>query len=266
MNKFHRATRKCYYEDPCLYDCMACVIKVGPDYVELDRTVAYPEGGGQESDHGVIIAPDGLQIRFVHARKMYVTKVHIPDMPEVGVDGVVEHVVHDQDRALIEKLRPGMPVMLRIDVVRRSRLSLSHTASHLVYLGVSKVRPDAMARTLGCHIRTTAARFDFAVDNRFTLEELAEIQNIANGFVARNGSVNLYAHPEYPDARYWECEGEVIPCGGTHIGSTGAIGSLVLQRKSLGKGKERVACEFGQAVLKTEAFHAWNANTGTDQE
>jgi Ser-tRNA(Ala) deacylase AlaX len=255
MTKFHRETQKCYYEDAYLRECHAQIVKVGVDYIELDRTVAYPEGGGQESDHGVIEAPGWLQVRFVHARKMYASKVHIPDMHDVGIGGVIEHVVHEQDSGLLEKLHPGMPVVVRIDVDRRARLSLSHTASHLVYLAVSKIRPEAIARTLGCHIRPIAARFDFGINNRFMPDELEEIEKVANAYVARNGSVHLCAHPEYSDARYWVCEGEVIPCGGTHIGSTGSIGPLILHRRSLGKGKERIACEFSRAALQIDAFH-----------
>ncbi|GLQ51646.1 hypothetical protein ACFFJT_15500 [Dyella flava] len=255
MNKFDRATRKYYYDDAHLSECSARVVKIGGDYIELDETVAYPEGGGQESDHGVIVSLEGFEIRFVHVRKMYTTRVHIPDMPDIGVDGVIEHVVHDDDKGLLEKLRLGMPVVVRIDVMRRARLSLSHTASHLVYLGVSEVRPDAVAGTLGCHIRSDAARFDFAVSSRFLPDELAEIERLANAFVTRNSRIHMYAHAEYRDARYWECEGRVIPCGGTHIDSTTPIGSISVRRKSMGSGKERIACEFAQAMPEIDAFH-----------
>lgn len=256
MNKFERITSKRYYEDPRLYECAAGVVKIGRDYVELDTTVAYPEGGGQESDQGVIVAIDGLAIRFVHARKVYTTKIHIPDMPDIRVDGVIEHIVHDDDKGLLEKLSPGMPVIVRVDVVRRARLSLSHTASHLLYLGVANIRPDAVARTLGCHIRVDAARFDFAVESRFQPAELLEIERLANALVASDSRITMRSHPFHRDARYWECEGQVIPCGGTHIESTRSIGPIVVRRKSMGSGKERIACEFSQAALEADVFHS----------
>lgn len=256
MNKFKRTTRKLYYEDGYLSECTAHVVKTGSDYIELDMTVAYPEGGGQEADHGVIATSEGFEIRFIHVRKAYATKIRIKDMPEVAVDGVIEHVVHGDDREWIEKFRPGMPVVLRIDVERRARLSLSHTASHLLYLGVTKVRPDAVARTLGCHIRTDAARFDFAVETRLSSEDLVKIEQVANALVVRDSRVRMYSHPDHPDARYWECDEQIIPCGGTHIDSTASVGPMTIRRKSLGKGKERIACEFAESILEMNAFHS----------
>jgi alanyl-tRNA synthetase len=52
--KFERRTQKLYYEDFFLSEAAAKIVKVGPDYIELDATVAYPEGGGQEADQGTI--------------------------------------------------------------------------------------------------------------------------------------------------------------------------------------------------------------------
>ncbi|GAB2580180.1 alanyl-tRNA editing protein [Dyella jejuensis] len=256
MDKFKRTTRKLYYDDAYLCKCPARITKIGSDYIELDATVAYPEGGGQESDHGFIVSIDGIGVRFIHARKVYTTKINIHDFPDIRVDGVIEHVVHEEDRELLGQFHAGMEVVVQIDVRRRACLSLSHTASHLIYMAISKVRPDAVARTLGCHIGTGTARFDFAVEDRVSPEQLAEIERLANALVRRNSTIRVYPHPEHADARYWECEGEVIPCGGTHIDSTALVGRLIVRRKSMGKGKERIACEFSDAVLKTEAYHS----------
>jgi Ser-tRNA(Ala) deacylase AlaX len=249
MFVLNRTTQKLYYDDPSLTECTARVVKVDLHHVELDATVAYPEGGGQDADQGVIIIPDGREIRFVHVRKMYGNRALLADFPDIQVDGIIEHVVHDDDLPLLACLAAGMPVVVRINRLRRAQLSLSHTAAHLLYLGVAAVRPGAIAAIFGCHIRTDAARLDFSVTDRFTIDDVGQIERVANELVTRDSVVRVYPHEKFRDARYWECEGNVMPCGGTHISSTGRIGVVRISRKSLGKGKERLSVTFDNATF-----------------
>jgi alanyl-tRNA synthetase len=255
MFSLNRKTRKLYYENPFLAECAAKIVKIGANHIELDATVAYPEGGGQEADHGVMVLGDGREVRFVDARKMYGNRVQIPNFPNIQVDGIIEHVVHQDDLKLLPELSAGTEVTVRIDRLRRAQLSLSHTASHLLYLGVNEVRPDAIPGTVGCHIKIDGARFDFAIDARFEADEIQEIERAANAYVLRHGEVTVYPHQQYLDARYWECEGNVIPCGGTHISSTAPIGLMKVRRKSLGRGKDRLSCDFMDSISDPDALH-----------
>lgn len=248
MFSLNRKTRKLYYENPSLSECAAKIVKVNANSIELDTTVAYPEGGGQEADHGAIILGDGRVLRFVDARKMYGNFARIPDFPSILVDGIIEHVIHPDDLVLLRELDVGAEATVRIDRLRRAQLSLSHTASHLLYLGVNEVRPDAMPGLFGCHIKVDAARFDFSVETRFTADELQEIERIANAYVQRGSEVVTYPHPLYRDARYWACEGQVMACGGTHIASTAPVGRIQVHRKNLGRGKDRLSCDFAESI------------------
>jgi Ser-tRNA(Ala) deacylase AlaX len=222
MFVLNRTTQKLYYDNPSLTECTARVVKVDLHHVELDATVAYPEGGGQDADQGVIIIPDGREIRFVHVRKMYGGRALLADFPDIQVGGIIEHVVHDDDLPLLACLAAGMPVVVRINRLRRAQLSLSHTAAHLLYLGVT---------------------------DRFTIDDVGQIEHIANELVTRDSVVRVYPHEKFRDARYWECERNVMPCGGTHISSTGRIGVMRISRKSLGKGKERLSVTFDNATF-----------------
>jgi Ser-tRNA(Ala) deacylase AlaX len=255
MRPFSRSTDKLYYSDTFLSETHSTVSKVGADFVELSATIAYPEGGGQQADVGTLTLPDGQLIRFIHVRKMYGQRANIPDFPDIQLGGVVEHVVDPADTHHLANLKPGDEVRISIDTMRRARLSLSHTASHLLYLGVGSVRPDAVAWTLGCHIRPDGARFDFGVDTRFTAQEIDAIEQIANDLVARGSTVRTYAHADHGDARYWQCEDHTMPCGGTHIGNTAPIGRIVVRRKSMGAGKERLSCQFDGARVDIASFH-----------
>ncbi|REE22225.1 alanyl-tRNA synthetase [Paraburkholderia sp. BL27I4N3] len=256
MLSFPRHTVRLYYSDNLLYKTRSVVSKIGSDYVELNATVAYPEGGGQESDTGTLALPDGNVIRFIHVRKMYGRRANIPGFPDIQLGGIIEHVIHPEDIQYLAALQVDDEVQISIDTMRRAQLSLSHTASHLLYLGVGKIRPDAIAWTLGCHIRTDGARFDFGVGSRFTPDEVLAIEQIANDFVARGSAVTTRAHPDHIEARYWQCEDNLIPCGGTHIGNTAPIGRISVRRKSMGSGKERLSCQFDNARFDTASFHA----------
>ena len=51
-------------------------------------------------------------------------------------------------------------------------MTTSHSASHLLYVAIKKIRNDAIAGIIGCHIKEAQARFDFRVDRRFSEKEI----------------------------------------------------------------------------------------------
>ena len=252
---FSRKTHRLYYQDFFLCQASTRIVRVEKDSIELDSTVAYPEGGGQESDHGVIRLENGRILRFAGAKKIYTRLAGLSEFPGLQVDGVIQHLIVEEDRPLLDGLESGMSAIVNIDVERRARLALSHTASHLLYLGIGKIRPDAIDSTIGCHIKTDGARFDFSMETRFSVEDLLSIEQCANDYVQRNASITVSAHPQVPDARLWHCEAAVIPCGGIHISQAAPIGLLQVRRRGLGAGKERISCIFPQAQLQLDSYH-----------
>ncbi len=250
-----RKTEKLYYRDFHLARAATRIARVGTDHLELEATVAFPEGGGQEADFGTIEVEGGRRLGFNWVRRMYAAPCPVPGLGHVQAGGVIWHMVDVADLPLLAGLLPGMPAVVHIDIERRAALATSHTASHLLYLSIGLHRPDAMEATIGCHIKVNAARFDFAVERRFEPQELEAIQATANGFVARDATVAVSAHPQAPDARLWHCEGHTIPCGGIHIERVCAIGPLQLHRRRLGAGKERIACTFPRAALPLASYH-----------
>lgn len=255
INLLGRSTRKLYYEDAFLRSCRADVVKVTDQGVELDRTVAFPEGGGQEGDQGVLVLADGSQVRFVDTRKAYGRACTVADFPAINVDCIVRHVIAPEDAARAAALQPGDAVEVRIDAARREALSVAHTAAHLVYVGVQQVRPDAAARTRGCHIKEGQARFDFLVADRFTPEDLDRILDVAAALAADDLPVLSEAHPDEPEALYWRTGDHVMPCGGTHARRTGVVGPMKLRRKNLGKQMERLSIDLEAPRLELEAYH-----------
>ncbi|GGB91258.1 synthetase [Marinobacterium zhoushanense] len=238
-----RKTEKLYYQDPYRVSTTATVVKIDEEGVELDSTVAYPEGGGQEADTGLIEHPaSGTIVAFADVRRRFGADVRIEGDKYINVDGVISHIVTEVDRQLLGGFSIGDQVIVRIDPLRREKLSTSHSACHLLYLAVMEVRPGIEQNLIGCHVREGQARFDMLTDERFDEEEISRIGEIANRYVDGNHPISLYASDSHPDARFWACAGQVVPCGGTHIERTGQIGRLTIKRKNIGKGKERLIC------------------------
>ena len=189
----------------------------------LDRTIAYPEGGGQPSDIGYI-RHDGKTIRFDHVSKEGGRVLLHSDFPSINIDTVVKHHIHEEDRIKLSSISLGDNVSIFIDKERRALLSLSHTASHVLFMAVKKVRAELIDNIIGCSIRLDSARFDFITEDRVDPEEIAKMEHLCNEFIRSDLPIKLYSLSDYNDAWYWECEGVIIPCGGTHIMTTGPIG------------------------------------------
>src|SRR5699024_10589853 len=63
------ATATAYYDDPYAQSLEATVTGVDGEWVTLDRTLFYPQGGGQPGDSGHFIAADGQTLTVVDTRK-----------------------------------------------------------------------------------------------------------------------------------------------------------------------------------------------------
>ena len=123
-----RATDKLFYRDRALLVAEARVIEVVFDVVILDRTVFYPEGGGQQGDRGWLTSHAGpLRVRDTQKRGgMLVART---DLPVVMVDTEVLHFVEGDASRL---LRSGDEVEMNVDGASRAAGSRRHSAVHLL--------------------------------------------------------------------------------------------------------------------------------------
>ncbi|ARS54454.1 alanyl-tRNA editing protein [Kushneria konosiri] len=249
-----RTTDKLYYLDQYLYRAEARIARLHAEAIELDRTVAFPEGGGQEGDIGTIETPVGT-FRFIWTKRLYGTPLSIEGFTGVKSGGIILHLVHPDDIDRLGALEVDMPVSITIDVERRARLTLSHTASHFLYAAALSHQPDLKRLTIGCHIKEEAARFDFLIETPFQPDDVNAIQSEANRLMADNLPIITDHLSEHYDARFWQYGDIYIPCGGTHLETPEAVGPLQVRRKNIGKGKERLLCSFDQARIKTDEYH-----------
>jgi alanyl-tRNA synthetase len=210
--------------------------------VALDRTAFYPEGGGQPWDMGVLVAT---------AKSGAVLEVPVERVEEDEA-GEVWHFVR-------KPLPEGTEVVGRVDADRRMDHAQQHTGQHL--LSAVFLR-ELGARTVSFHLSplktgAESVTIDLALKDgieKLSEDELRRVEAAANrliyedravrlGWVSREEAEAMLARgelrklPEFVDyraggpVRIVETIGvEFNACGGTHVGSTGAIGGLLVRR------------------------------------
>src|SRR5215212_8425315 len=241
-------TELLYQQDSSLRSVEATVTGVEPEsrLVALDRTVAFPGGGGQPCDEGTLTRlADDRQWPLLSARKAGGVVWH-----EAGGDGPLPDV--------------GDSVRVELDWERRYRLMRMHTALH-VLCGV--VFRDYGALVTGGNMGPDRARMDFEMDSAdFTPERVAEIERRANEELRASRDVRVQILPRneafqipdlirtkinllpegIPDVRTVEIVGlDLQADGGTHVQNTREVGTLhVVGTRSKGKANKRLEIEL----------------------
>jgi misacylated tRNA(Ala) deacylase len=228
-------TDELFRDDAALQQCEARVIAVDAGGIRLDRTVFYPQGGGQAGDAGVLRLADGRELRIVDTKK--------------GAEpGEIVHVpALDAD---MSALTPGMPVIAVIDWQRRHRHMRFHTATHLLCALV----PHPVD---GCSITADYARLDFHMTEPLDKEALTaglarligEAHAVGHRWITE---AELDANPQWVRSmsvqpprgqgrvRVMEVDGvDLQPCGGTHVTNTAEIGRVIVTKIEKKSAKTR---------------------------
>lgn len=216
----------------------ARIVDHGDDYVILDRTAFYAEGGGQPTDKGILKWSDSQSA----VRKVKKDK------------GTVKHFVGS--------IPAVEEVHAELDWERRYALMRMHTAQHVVSGVVFNLFE---ARTVGNQIHGDHSRIDF---HPVTFEEndLRVIEETCNNVISKNVPVSIYEEDRsvleekmgkqryimdlIPESirrlRVIQIgDFDICPCGGTHVRNTSELGSVhVMSRRSKGMDKERLTYEL----------------------
>jgi Ser-tRNA(Ala) deacylase AlaX len=206
-------TKKVFWDDPYATSHPTCVSSVNGCEIELESTIFFAFSGGQESDHGSIAGIQVLSARKEGLRIIYT----LP--PSHG-------------------LQVGQSVQVEIEWERRHRLMRLHFAAELV-LEIFYKELNGVGK-VGAHIGPDKARIDFAWPESIS-SLLPVFSEMANQIISSNSRIATDFDDILNERRYWEIQGfSRVPCGGTHVRSTGEVGQIRLKRNNIGKGKERV--------------------------
>jgi len=219
-------TDELFREDATLLECRARVTVVDAQGVQLDRSVFYPQGGGQAGDAGWLVLADGRTVAVADTRK------------GAGPGEIVHLLAPGADAAL---LRPGDELTARIDAARRRAHMRFHTATHLLCALV----PHPVD---GCSITAAHARLDFHIAEPLDKAALSAgiARLVAEAHPVRHrwiSEAELDANPQLVRSmsvqpprgqgrvRVLEIEGvDLQPCGGTHVANTAEIGAVVVTK------------------------------------
>lgn len=231
-------TEELFREDATLERCDATLVEIGPEGLVLDRTVFYPQGGGQAGDAGRLRLADGRAIVIADTRKSRGDEAAAPRLLHVPAAG--QDALQDELRA---KLGAGerIAVAAEIDLTRRRAHMRFHTATHLLCALV----PHPVD---GCSITAGYARLDFhtaePLDKEALTAGLARLVGEAHAVHHRwISDAELDANPQLVRSmsvqpprgsgrvRLLEVEGvDLQPCGGTHVSNTREVGAVVVTK------------------------------------
>ncbi len=201
--------------------------------VELNRTVLYPEGGGQPYDTGKISGSNVIRVREEGERVLHTINEPVALMQTVDVE---------------------------LDWQRRFDHMQQHSGEHLLSFAAKELFG---AINVGFHMAASYCTVDF--DREFTQEEMLALETRTNELIYANLPVEITnvqadalsclelrkcAKGLSGNVRIISMRGgDSCTCCGTHVKNTGEIGALLITAQMHYKGGERITFVAGSRAL-----------------
>ncbi|ADU14154.1 alanine--tRNA ligase [Asticcacaulis excentricus] len=239
--------------------------------VVFDRTVFYPEGGGQAGDTGTLHWAGG-EGRVLDTQK------------QAG-----DLIVHDVE--ITEGvLAVGDMVHLHVDGAKRQTTKSNHSAAHLLHAALKNVLGPHVAQK-GQLVDAERMRFDFSHGAPVSPEEIERIEAEVNAVILQNeaattkmmapaeaieaGAVALFGEKYGDEVRVLSLghalDGadkgySVELCGGTHVSRTGDIALFkIISESGIAAGVRRIEAFTGEAARQYLLEQAGVARSLADQ-
>jgi alanyl-tRNA synthetase len=209
--------------------------------VLLDRTIFYPEGGGQEADRGSINGAALLDVKEA-----------------AGAAG--KEILHIVSAVDAKNLGPG-PAALLLDSRRRRDFTVQHSAQHLLSGTILRLTGKY---TVSMHLGAESNTIDVDAPE-LSADTLAQAEDAAADAIEADAPVVIHLCPpeditKFPLRKVPPRGEDVIrvveiagydfsPCCGTHCRSAGQIGILRILGAERYKGMTRVSFIAGRRAL-----------------
>jgi len=224
--------------------------------VKLAESPFYAAGGGQVSDVGTIECERGD------------CRARVEDVLLIGEDRIAEVIVEEGT------LDVGEQVLARVDHLARHKTECNHTATHLLQAALRE-RVGSHVRQAGSYVGPDKLRFDFSHGQALSAEELRDVEDRVNGWIALGDRVHALtttleeAKSLGAMALFGEKYGEVVRmvevgegeysrelCGGTHVRSTAEIGAFrILHETSSAANVRRIEAVTGPVAVELLREH-----------
>lgn len=203
--------------------------------VVLDKSPFYAEMGGQVGDSGWLINGNE-KIAVIDTKRENNLPIHI-----------------------IEKLPQDITAdfSAKIDAKKRIQSECNHSATHLLHESLREVLGSHVEQK-GSYVSPDVLRFDFSHFQKVTDEEIRKVEQLVSEKIRadykleehRNmpideakklGAMALFGEKYGDKVRVVKYGNSIELCGGTHIPSTGMIGSLrIISESSVAAGVRRI--------------------------
>ena len=203
----------------------------------LENSPFYAEMGGQVGDTGTLTGLDDGEVLQV------VDTIRENNLPIC----VVEQLPKD----------PSQAFHATIDLDKRRATEANHSGTHLLHLALRQVLGDHVEQK-GSYVSPTELRFDFSHFSKLTDEEIRKVEQLVTEMIRadygreefRNvpiaqakemGAMALFGEKYGEEVRVIKYGDSVELCGGTHIPSTGMIGTFrIISEGSIAAGIRRI--------------------------
>ncbi|UAJ74221.1 alanine--tRNA ligase [Synechocystis sp. PCC 7339] len=214
--------------------------------IVLDQTPFYGESGGQIGDKGFLNG-DNLLIRIEDVKRESGIFIHF---------GRVERGI----------VQVGTNITATIDRACRRRAQANHTATHLLQSALKKVVDENISQA-GSLVDFNRLRFDFNSPRAVTTEELKQIEDLINQWIAEahqtevavmpiadakaKGAIAMFGEKYGAEVRVIDVPGVSLElCGGTHVANTAEIGLFkIVAETGIAAGVRRIEAVAGPSVL-----------------
>lgn len=223
-------TEKIFYLDPERYKDKGKVIEIREKDlfgILLDRTIFYPEGGGQPSDRGIIRGENW---------ELLVSKV-IEEKEDIFHFGELKGEVP----------KIGEEVFMELDISLRREYSQEHSAQHLFSAIIER---EYNYETCGFQILPDHTKIEIPLSSDINFSYIKSAEEKTNFYIREGIPINIYWKDE--KTRIVEIPGiDINPCGGIHVKNTKEIQVFKILRVYR-KNSQVWRVEFiaGERVLK----------------
>jgi alanyl-tRNA synthetase len=245
------------YETERQHTTVAAVAPANGSYlVKLAESPFYAAGGGQIADAGTIECEHGD------------CRARVRDVFRLGDDQALAVTLESGE------LHEGEPVLALVDHAARHATECNHTATHLLHAALRE-RLGTHVRQAGSYVGPDKLRFDFSHSQALSREELRDVEDRVNEWIARNDPVRPVittleeAKRLGAMALFGEKYGDVVRmvevgsgehsrelCGGTHVRSTAEIGVFhILSETSSAANVRRIEAVTGPEGAKLLREH-----------